>query len=92
MPQGWRAALALERRELDGQLIAYCDQTGDTFLVAPVTRAILDRLKAGPADISVLAASAATAVGASAATDMDEVVSDTVTDLESLGIIDRVSL
>lgn len=92
MPQGWRAALALERRELDGQLIAYCDRTGDTFLVAPLTRAILDRLNAGPADLSALVASAAAALGGSPPADMDEVVSDTVTDLESLGIIDRVSL
>jgi PqqD family protein of HPr-rel-A system len=88
----WRVALALERRELDGQTIAYCDSTGDTFKVAPVTRAILDMLNAAPADLRSLAANAAKVVGAADPAEIETVVADTVEDLESLGIVERVSL
>jgi len=87
----WRVALALERRELDGQTIAYCDFTGDTFQLAPLTRAILDSLNAGPADTPTLSASAARVLGESPAA-VETAVADTVSDLESLGIIERVSL
>lgn len=87
----WRAASALERRELDGETIAYCGDTGDTFRLAPIARAVLDTLNRAPADLETLSVAAATALAA----DVDAVetaVADTVEDLESLGIIARVSL
>jgi PqqD family protein of HPr-rel-A system len=88
----WRTALALERRELDGQTLAYCDFTGDTFKVAPLTRAVLDTLSGGPADLPALSAGAAAALGASDPADIETVVGETIDDLETLGIIERVSL
>jgi PqqD family protein of HPr-rel-A system len=88
----WRTALALERRELDGQTLAYCDFTGDTFKVAPLTCAILDALSGAPADLPALSARAAAAIGAQDPADIETVVAETVDDLESLGIIERVSL
>jgi PqqD family protein of HPr-rel-A system len=88
----WRAALALERRELDGETVAYCDSTGDTFKAAPLTRAVLDALSGGPADLPALSVSAAAALGVPDHADIETAVADTVEDLESLGIIERVSL
>jgi PqqD family protein of HPr-rel-A system len=85
-------ALALERRELDGQILAYCDFTGDTFKVAPLTGAVLDALNGGLADLPALSASAAAALGASNPADIETVVAETVDDLETLGIVERVSL
>jgi hypothetical protein len=87
----WRAALALERRELDGETVAYCDSTGDTFKAAPLTRAVLDALSGGPVELPVLSAGIAKALGAERA-EIETAVADTVEDLESLGIIERVSL
>jgi PqqD family protein of HPr-rel-A system len=87
----WRAALALEKRELDGQTIAYCDFTGDTFQVAPIASAILDVLEASPADLEGLSASAARALEADP-TEIRLAVTETLDDLETLGIIERVSL
>jgi PqqD family protein of HPr-rel-A system len=88
----WRAAQALERRELDGQTIAYCDFTGDTFQLAPLTRAILDTLNDGPADLPALSASAARALDAQDPATVEAAVAATVEDLETLGIVERVSL
>jgi hypothetical protein len=87
----WRVAFALERRELDGETIAYCDQTGDTFKVAPVARAILDTLSTGTADLPTLSARAAVALEAEPSA-IEPAVADAADDLESLGIIERVSL
>jgi PqqD family protein of HPr-rel-A system len=89
--QRWRAALALEQRELDGQTIAYCDFTGDTFQVAPIARAILDTLNASPADLEALSAGAARALEADPAA-IRPAVAETLDDLETLGIVERVSL
>lgn len=91
MIQRWRAALALEQRELDGQTIAYCDFTGDTFQVAPITRAILDALNASPADLEALSVSAARALEADPA-EVRPALADTLDDLETLGIVERISL
>jgi PqqD family protein of HPr-rel-A system len=91
MTQGWRAALALERRELDGQTVAYCDFTGDTFQVAPIACVILDTLNASPADLESLSASAARALDADPA-EIQPAVAETLDDLEILGIVERVSL
>jgi PqqD family protein of HPr-rel-A system len=88
----WRTALALERRELDGQTLAYCDFTGDTFKVAPLTRAILDALTGGPSDLPALSAGVANTLGAPDPAEIETVVAAAVGDLESLGIIERVSL
>ncbi len=88
----WRAARALERRELDGQTIAYCDFTGDTFQLAPLARAVLDALNQGPADLPALSASATRAFDAEDPASVETAVADTIDDLESLGIIERVSL
>lgn len=88
----WRTVFALDRRELDGQIIAYCDFTGDTFQVAPLTRAILDALSGGPADLPALSASAAATLGALDPVAIEATVAETIDDLESLGIIERVSL
>jgi PqqD family protein of HPr-rel-A system len=87
----WRVGLPLETRELDGETIVYCDSTGDTFKVAPLTRAILDALNRAPADLPGLSAATAKAFGADPAA-VEAVVSETVEDLESLGIVERVSL
>lgn len=87
----WRATLALERRELDGQTVAYCDFTGDTFQLGPLARAILDTLNAGPADLPALSGSAARALNADSA-EIEGAVADAVGDLETLGIVERVSL
>ena len=88
----WRAVLALERRELDGQTIAYCDFTGDTFQLAPLTCTILDTLNTGPADLPALAAGAAHALDAQDPATVEAAVAATVEDLETLGIVERVSL
>lgn len=88
----WRTALALERRELDGQTLAYCDFTGDTFQVAPLTRAILDTLDGVSADLPALSARAADALGAADSAEIETAVAETIEDLETLGIIERVSL
>ena len=87
----WRAASALERRELDGETIAYCSDTGDTFRLAPIARAVLETLNSAPADLPTLSAAAAKALAADAAA-VETAVADTVEDLESLGIVTRVSL
>jgi PqqD family protein of HPr-rel-A system len=87
----WRAASPLERRELDGETVAYCDLTGDTFKLAPVARAVLDALSRAPADLSALSAATAEALAADQMA-VETAVADTVDDLESLGIIERVSL
>jgi PqqD family protein of HPr-rel-A system len=87
----WRAALALEQRELDGQTIAYCDFTGDTFQIAPLARAVLDALNASPADLEGLSTSAARALEADPA-EIQPAVAETLEDLETLGIVERVSL
>ena len=91
MTELWRAALALDRRELDGEVVAYCDTTGDTFKLAPISRAILDALSRAPADLPALASVAAEALAADRA-GVETAVVDTVEDLESLGIVERVSL
>ena len=88
----WRIAYALERRELDGETIVYCDQTGDTFKVAPIARAVLDAVSTAPADLPALTTQAARALGESDLTAVEPAVVDTLGDLESLGIIERVSL
>lgn len=88
----WRAVYALERRELDGETIMYCDETGDTFKVAPVARAVLETLGGAPADVPTLTASAAKALGETDAAVVESAVVGTVEDLETLGIIERVSL
>jgi PqqD family protein of HPr-rel-A system len=87
----WRAAFAFERRELDGETIAYCEGTGDTFRLAPIARAVLDTLSGPPADLQALSAAAAAALDVDLAA-VEPAVVDTVEDLESLGIVERVSL
>jgi PqqD family protein of HPr-rel-A system len=88
----WRTALALERRELDGQTLAYCDFTGATFKLAPLTLAILDALSRGPSDLPALSAGIANTLGAQDPAEIEANVTETIDDLESLGIIERVSL
>lgn len=88
----WRAAYALERREIDGETIVYCDETGDTFKVAPIARAVLEAVDAASADLPALTARAAQALGASDVAAVEPAVAETVEDLETLGIIERVSL
>lgn len=85
----WRQPFGFERREIDGETIAYCDVTGDTFKLAPVACAILDRLSTAPADIQALSEHLSAAFGVSNAPDMAEAVEKTVSDLEILGIIER---
>lgn len=92
MTEGWRIAFVLEQRELDGEIVAYCDETGDTFKVAPVTRVILDRVAAGAADLAALSHAVASAFGAVDGTEIATAVEETVGDLESHGIIERVSV
>ena len=92
MTTTWRTALALERRELDGQTLAYCDFTGDTFQVAPLTRVILDALDGASVDLPALSTRAAEALGAADPADVETAVAETVEDLETLGIVERVSL
>ena len=88
----WRAAYALERRELDGETIIYCDETGDTFKVAPIARAVLEAASVAAADLPALTAHAATALGVADRAAVEAAVTETVEDLETLGIIERVSL
>jgi PqqD family protein of HPr-rel-A system len=87
----WRAAFPLERRELDGETVVYCDTTGDTFKLAPISRAVLDALSHAPTDLQALSAVAAEALAANREA-VEPAVADTVEDLESLGIVERVSL
>lgn len=91
MGTSWRAAFPLERRELDGETVAYCDATGDTLKLAPIARAVLDVLSRAPADLEALSAAAAEALAADEEA-IEPAVADTVEDLESLGIVERVSL
>jgi PqqD family protein of HPr-rel-A system len=88
----WRAAYALERRTLDGETVVYCDETGDTFKVAPIARAVLETVGAAPADLPALTAQAAEALGEPDLVAVEPAVAETVEDLETLGIIERVSL
>jgi PqqD family protein of HPr-rel-A system len=88
----WRAAYALERRAIDGETIVYCDETGDTFKVAPIARAVLEAVGAGAADLPALTAQAAQTLGAADVAAVEPAVAETVGDLETLGIIERVSL
>ena len=91
MPEAWRTAYPLEQRELDGEIVAYCDATGDTFKLAPVAHAVLEVLTPAPKDLQALSATAAKTFAADQ-TAIEPIVADTVYDLESLGIVERVSL
>jgi PqqD family protein of HPr-rel-A system len=88
---GWRAAFPLERRDLDGEIVAYSDVTGDTFKVAPIARAVLDAVSVAPADMPALAAATAQALAVDRSA-VETAVAETIEDLESLGIVERVSL
>jgi len=85
----WRQPFGFERREIDGEILAYCDMTGDTFKLAPVATAILDRLSTAPADIQALTAHLGSTFDVSNVPDLAEAVEKTVSDLEILGIIER---
>jgi PqqD family protein of HPr-rel-A system len=91
VPEAWRTAYPLDQRELDGETVAYCDATGDTFKLAPIARAVVDALSRAAADLQALSAAAAEALAADRAA-IEPIVADTVQDLESLGIVERVSL
>jgi hypothetical protein len=88
----WRAAYALERRAIDGETIFYGDETGDTFKVAPIARAVIEAVSAASADLTALTARAAKVLGESDLAAVEPAVVETVDDLETLGIIERVSL
>jgi hypothetical protein len=88
----WRATYALERRTIDGETIVYCDETGDTFKVAPIARAVIEAVSAASADLTALTARAAKVLGESDLAAVEPAVVETVDDLETLGIIERVSL
>jgi hypothetical protein len=88
----WRAPFALDWRDVDGETIAYCDMTGDTFKVAPVAHAVLLELSSRPHDLDSLSRHVAGVFGAAGAADVEAIVGQAVSDLETLGIIERVSL
>lgn len=92
MTDSWRAPFALDWRDVGGETVGYCDVTGDTFKVAPVAHAILVELAVRPHGLDTLSHHVAGAFGAAAAPDVAAIVEQTVADLETLGIVERVSL
>lgn len=92
MAESWRAPFALDWRDVGGETVAYCDTTGDTFKVAPVAHVVLLELAARPSDLETLSRHVAGAFGASGSPDVPAIVEQAVADLETLGIIERVSL
>jgi hypothetical protein len=90
--ESWRAPFPLDWRDVGGETVAYCDMTGDTFKVAPVAHAILLELASRPYDLDSLSRHVAGAFGAASGPDVAAIVEQAVTDLETLGIIERVSL
>jgi hypothetical protein len=90
--ESWRAPFALDWRDVGGETVAYCDVTGDTFKVAPVAHAILLELASRPRDIESLSGHIAGAFGAAGGPDVATIVEQAVSDLETLGIVERVSL
>lgn len=92
MAFSWRVAFALDRRELDGETVAYCDDTGDTFKVAPVADAILKAVAAGTHNLESLSDHVARTLGTGGDPEVTAIIEQAVEDLESLGIIERVSL
>ena len=66
--------------------------TGDTFKVAPVAHAILLELASRPRDLESLSRHIAGAFGAAGGPDVAAIVEQAVSDLETLGIVERVSL
>lgn len=92
MAESWRAPFALDWRDVGGETVAYCDVTGDTFKVAPVAHAILLELASRTRDLETLSRHVAGAFGAAGGPDVAAIVEHAVADLETLGIIERVSL
>jgi hypothetical protein len=90
--ESWRAPFALDWRDVGGETVAYCDVTGDTFKVAPVAHAILLELASRPRDLESLAGHIAGAIRAAGGPDVATIVEQAVSDLETLGIVERVSL
>jgi hypothetical protein len=92
MGPAWHAPFPMDWRTVDGETVAYCDVTGDTFKVAPVAHAVLLELASRPQDLESLSSQIAGTFGATGSPDVAAIVEQTVSDLETLGIIERVSL
>lgn len=86
----WRSISGLERREWDGEAVVYDDASGDTHKLAPFPTAILAILQAHPATAHELCDELAPLVDVEAAGSLLGHVSGALTELERLGLIDRV--
>ena len=86
-PKRYQLKVALELRELDGESVAYCDLTGNTIKLAPLSRAVIDHLSQQSADMRELCGALASRFGAALDAGFSELVEGAVEDLQIFGII-----
>lgn len=83
----YQLKVALELREFDGESVAYCDLTGDTIRLAPLSRAVIDHLSQQSADMNELCGALASRFGTALDAGFSELVEGAVEDLRVFGII-----